>query len=232
MAFILDQAYSPTAKLLAQKLWDFLVYVVGARPNTYNTSSLLMDWTREFDSFLHGRSASEVLQTMDFYINRWRKEQGFVHRSPATFISDYPILVEQCRRQYRPLSTTEIQVILDRLQYERWYCDWEDVITSVSQAVYNLREYHRIVQAFPYHDTVMRPTDRQTLHAVFGNPIEYVQTYFLRNGQRKPKSVWSWQINHAYILKELRAFLSEQGYPGKRIAQYTTMFEQVYKDEK
>ena len=232
MAFILDQAYSPTAKLLAQKLWDFSVYVVGARPNTYNPNSILMDWAREFDSFVRDKPSQEVIQVMDFYIARWQREQGFIHRTPATFISDYPILLEQCKRHYRPLPLTEIQSVLDRLRYERWFCDWEDVITSVSQGVFNLREYHRIVQAFPYHITTMRPVDRQTLHAVFGNPIEYVQTHFLRNCQRKPKSVWMWQIDHDYIKKELRTFLSEQGYPQKRIMQYITMFEQVYKGGK
>lgn len=226
MAFILHHGCSPTAKLLANKLWDFVTYKVGFRPNVYDIPQLLDEWAVTFDEFLQKYEAAYVLGVFDFYVKNWTA-QDFIYQTPEAFIRGFPIVSDRYQQQKRPIAEIDLRPVLRRLIVEQWPCSWEDVVTAVSQSVYHIRWYHRLLVEIPNARDLTTAQKRQ-LRVLFGNPCEYVTNHFLSYRNSHHNGIRGAVITPEYILAELQRYMGVLGYPPQRIRKFAKLFSEKF----
>jgi len=208
-----------TARRLAQKLWDFVRFTVNRVPDTKNPPQMLDDWARSFDRFSANVPLEKVDAVFDFYVKNWRLNKGWAHTTADSFLEDFTYLESRYERTCRPIPEEELQTVLKSLKIERWVCDWEDLVTAVSQSLFNLRAFLK-----KWDESGIPENVRRRVREYFGDTREYVTRHFLAWRDWNRTHVYTAVINNEYLLKEVRIRLTNYGIPAKIIADYLSAF--------
>ena len=214
---------SPQAILMAQKLFDFLHFTVEMHYDTSRQPKLLDKWAVSFDRFFKKQKPEYVIAVFDFYINEWRKKRGYIHITPESFIGDFPLIAQRHDWDYRPIPAGELRNILKPLSLERWDCEWDKLVTSVSQSLYNIRLFVQALKLVDIPDKVKRE-----IRAIFGHVQEYTTRYYLEWRTRQIEAVWTATITQDKIFNEVRKCLTRYGSPAKEVKAYLHLLQEAY----
>lgn len=208
MAFTFKSKRTANGIKLANKLWDFLNYEVGKQYDTRWQDRQIDRWAGEWDTFLKSHSFHEVVAVFDFYVAEWRKKHGFVHLSPTSFIRDYPLILQRYQWSFRPIPEECLDPVLRPLAYEKWDCDWEALVTSVSKSVYNVKTFLSAVAS-----TEIPVDAKKCIAGLFGNVADYVVHHYLSWRNKHIESAWVATITPETLVGEAQKCFLRLGYP-------------------
>ena len=218
-----ELSLSPQAILMAQKLFDFLHFTVEMHYDTSRKPKLLDKWAVSFDRFFKRQRPEYVFALFDYYINEWQKEKGFIHITPESFIGDFPLIAQRHDWNYRPIPASDLRNILKPLSLERWDCEWDKLVTSVSQSLHNIRLFVQALKEADIPDKVKRE-----MRAVFGHVQEYTTRYYLEWRTRQIEAVWTATITQDKIFNEIRKCLTRYGSPLREIKDYLERLKNAF----
>ena len=195
---------------LAQKFWDFLTLEVGKRMEITQQRATALEWAGEFDKLLLDQPYGHVCAVLDYYRTHWHEhpsEEEWLCGSAQTFIKRFDFYDRRYRWNRRPIPDKELMPILAPLWRERWACDWEAVVTAVSQSLDNVRRFCASMDGASIPDDVKR-----WIRGMIGSMTEYVKNHFSKWRMRQTGSVWTAMITQETLFEAAHTRLVRAGY--------------------